>query len=203
MGFADDCLAVHLRPPTVPTVVEQVFDYPPDRLFFNFAGTGMHSGSGISKGGKAPARVPRFSDLALNALQQSTLESNMTKGAIAAIAMVLETDDKIKDLNRQRARIVRNEGETPLLNQVAGEERARLDAQRGSAMRSLSTLLGGSGQGLPSIDLHAAVVERARQQQPEVEGALHSGMANMQMEDPGDTVITGKFHVLSADEGEV
>ena len=47
--------------------------------------------------------------------------------------------------------------------------------------------------------LRAAVVERARQQQPEAEAGLHSSMANMQMEDPGDTVITGKFHVLSAE----
>jgi len=189
MGFVDDCLAVHLMPPTVPTVVEQVFDHPPDRLFFNFAGTGMNSGSGISKGGRAPARVPRFSDLALTALQQSTLDSNLTKGSIAAIALVLETDDKIKDLNRQRARIVRDEGESALLNQVAGEERARLDALRASGMRSLSNILGGGGQGIEVIDLHAAVVERRRQQdeqrQQQEASALHSSMANMQMEDPG------------------
>jgi len=178
MGFVHDSLATDLLVPQ--TVVEQVFDA--DRPSTS---TGMHSGSGINKGGKAPTRVPRFSDLALNALQQSTLESNMTKGAIAAIAMVLETDDKIKDLNRQRARIVRDEGETPLLNQVAGDERARLDAQRASAMRSLSTFLGGGGQGLPSIDLHAVVVERARRNN---ETAMQASMANMQMEDPGGEV---------------
>jgi len=192
MGFVHDCLATHLVP---RTVVEEVFglEYRDAdhglRSGSLATSTGMNSGSGISKGGRAPPRVPRFSDLALTALQQSTLDSNMTKGAIAAIALVLETDDKIKDLNRQRARIVRDEGETALLNQVAGEERARLDAQRASGMRSLSTLLGGGGQAIPGIDLRAAVVERRRQQdeqrQQQEASALHSGMANMQMEDPG------------------
>jgi len=198
MGFVHDCLATELVP---RTVVEQVFDA--DRPS---SSTGMHSGSGINKGGKAPARVPRFSDLALTALQQSTLESNMIKGAIAAIALVLETDDKIKDLNRQRARIVRDEGESALLNQIAGEERARLDALRASGMQSLSTLLGGGGQGIEGINLHAAVVERRRQQdeqrQQREASALHSGMANMQMEDPGD-LAPPKFQVLYAEPDEV
>ena len=176
MGFVDDCLAVHLVP---RTVVEQVFDAdrPPSSV-----STGMNSGSGISKGGKAPARVPRFSDLALKSLQQSTVETDSIKAAISAIATVLETDERLKDLREQESAIALSGGDSPLVTEVANRERSRLNSKRTKAIFTLSTLSGNRFE--PPFDLRAAVLEDQRKTQ-EADSAFQASMANMQMEDPG------------------
>lgn len=179
MGFVDDCLAVHLVPPTVPTVVEQVFDHPPDRP--SSTSTGMNSGSGISKGGKAPARVPRFSDLALKSLQQSTVETDSIKAAISAIATVLETDERLKDLRKQENALALQGHDSPTATGVADKERERLEGKRLKAIFTLSTLSGNRFE--PPFDLREAVLEDQRKTK-EADLAFQASMANMQMEDP-------------------
>lgn len=181
MGHVDDCLAGRLVP---RTVVEQVFDHP-DRLTFDFTSTGMNSGSGISKGGKVPARVPRFSDLALKALQQqqqpSTAETDSIKAAISAIATVLEADERLKDLRKQESALALSDGDSPLVTEVANKERARLEGKRVKAIFTLSTLSGNRFE--PPFDLRAAVLEDQRKTE-EADLAFQASMANMQMEDP-------------------
>ena len=135
MGFVHDRQATHLPP---QTVVEEVFGSDAS------TSTGMHPG-------------PR-----LDQLPRSELFGHMNKGLIASIAMVLSTDDKIKDLDRQRERIASDQGgETPLLAQVANELRARLDAERADGMKHLAAGLGMGEQGFPSVDLSALMAERA------------------------------------------
>lgn len=131
MGFVHDRQATHLPP---QTVVEEVFGSDAS------TSTGMHPG-------------PR--------LDRSELFGHMNRGLIASIAIVLSTDDKIKDLDRQRERIARDQGgETPLLVQVANELRARLDAERADGMKHLAAGLGMGEQGFPSVDLSALMAER-------------------------------------------
>jgi hypothetical protein len=152
MGFVHDRPATRLAP---QTVVAEVFG--PERR--NGVRSDLSTGTGMNPG-------PRLDDADVQiALQQSLLFGHANKGLIASIAMVLATDDEIKDLNRQRDRIARDQGgETPLLIQVANEARARLDVQRAEAMKSLASSLGMGEQGFPSVDLSALVAERARQQ---------------------------------------
>jgi len=175
MGFVHDCLAADLVP---RTVVEQVFDA--DRT--PSTSTGMNSGSGISKGGKAPARVPRFSDLALKSLQQSTVETDSIKASLSAIATVLETDERLKDLREQESAIALSDGDSPLVTEVANRERSRLNSKRMKAIFTLSTLSGNRFE--PPFDLRAAAVEQLRKTK-EADSAFQASMANMQMEDPG------------------
>ena len=174
MGFVDDCLAVHLVP---QTVVEQVFDadHRPS------TSTGMNSGSGISKGGKAPARVPRFSELALKALQQqqpSTVETDSIKAAISAIATVLETEERLKDL-REQEKALAHQSDSPLVAEVADKERSRLTGKRMQAMFTLSTLSGIRVD--PPFNLEATVLEELRKHN---EALAMQKMASMRMEDP-------------------
>lgn len=152
MGFVHDRPATRLAP---QTVVAEVFG-PEHR---DGVRSDLSTGTGMNLG-------PRLDNADVqDAVQQSLLFGYANKGLIASIVMVLATDDEIKDLNRQLDRIARDQGgETPLLIQVAGEVRARLDVQRAEAMKSLASGLGMGEQGFSSLDLSALVAERARQQ---------------------------------------
>ena len=152
MGFVHDRPATRLTP---QSVVAEVFG-PEHR---DGVRSDLSTGTGMNPGPQLHDAGPQI------ALQQSLLLGHANKGLIAAIAWVLTTDDEIKELDRQRNRIVRDQGgETPLLIQVANEARARLDAQRAEAMRSLASGFGIGEQGFPSLDLSALMAERARQQ---------------------------------------